>query len=127
MKAAFNFLITLLVFSVLMTSAGKDPKKNIWGKVIDETTQDPLYGVSVCVPYLTSPLGTITNEKGEFRLWNVPVTTAELAVSLQGYKPANVKIEQSNDSSGIRLLIRLHPVSDAARETLSHANKKRRN
>ncbi|MDD4190299.1 MAG: carboxypeptidase-like regulatory domain-containing protein [Mangrovibacterium sp.] len=127
MKAAFNCIVTLLFLSFLIASAEKDPKKNIRGKVIDETTQNPLYGVNVCVSDATSPLGTITNEKGEFRLWNIPVAMTELTVSLHGYKPANVTIKQLNDSSGVKLLIKLQPVSASARETLSHVNKKRKN
>lgn len=125
MKAVSIFIISLLVFPFLITSAGKDSKKNIWGKVIDETTQDPLYGVNISVPDLTSPLGTITNEKGEFRLWNVPVSSTGLMVSLNGYNPAEVNIGQLNDSSGVKLLIKLKPVADSAKETFSHLKKRR--
>ncbi|MGV8091455.1 MAG: carboxypeptidase-like regulatory domain-containing protein [Mangrovibacterium sp.] len=110
MKAAFIFIFSLMVLPFLISSAGKDPTKSVWGKVIDEVTQNPLYGVNVCIADLVNPLGTITNEKGEFRLWNIPENSNGLSVSLNGYKTAEVSIAHLNDSAGIQLLIRLEPV-----------------
>lgn len=127
MKAAFLFLFSLMVFPFLISSTGKDPTKNVWGKVIDEVTQNPLYGVSISIVDLVNPLGTITNEKGEFRLWNIPETITGLSVSLNGYKTAEVNIEQHNDSSGVRLLVKLQPIIDPVKQTLSQLKKQRKN
>lgn len=123
MKAAFIFIFSLMVLPFLISSAGKDPARNVWGKVIDEVTQNPLYGVNVSVTDLTS-LGTITDEKGEFRLWNIPDTSTCLLISLNGYEPAEVNIKQLTDSAGTQLLIKLQPISNPVKQTLSHLKKR---
>lgn len=125
MKAAFIFIFSLMVLPFLISTAGKDPTKNVWGKVIDEVTQNPLYGVNISIIDLVTPLGTITNEKGEFRLWNIPETISALSVSLNGYKTAEINIEQHTDSAGVRLLIKLHPLIDPVKQTLSHLKKRK--
>jgi|GEM_PF-3484653 len=126
MKASLIFIFTLMVLPFLISTAGKDPTKNVWGKVIDEITQNPLYGVNISIPDLVNPLGTITNEKGEFRLWNIPGSITGLSVSLNGYKTTEVNIEHLSDSAGIKLLIRLHPLIDPVKQTLSHLKKQRK-
>ena len=125
MKAAFIFILSLMVLPFLISSAGKDPTKNVWGRVIDEVTQNPLYGVNISIPDLVHTLGTITNEKGEFRLWNIPETITGLSVSLNGYKTTEVNIEHLNDSAGVKLLIKLQPVIDPVKQTLSHLKKRK--
>ncbi|HEV7349583.1 carboxypeptidase-like regulatory domain-containing protein [Telluribacter sp.] len=62
------------------------------GRVLDETTSQPLEFVSV---YLnTTTIGTLTNEKGEF---TIPVRAGryELIVSMVGYEPIIYPIETS--------------------------------
>ena len=68
MKAAFIFILSLMVLPFLISSAGKDQTKNVWGRVIDEVTQNPLYGVNISIPDLVHTLGTITNELVEARI-----------------------------------------------------------
>ncbi|MGD9555565.1 MAG: carboxypeptidase-like regulatory domain-containing protein [Mangrovibacterium sp.] len=125
MKTAIIIILSLMVLPFLISFTGKDPTKTIWGKVIDEVTQAPLYGVNVCIPGLVNPLGTITNEKGEFRLWNVPEKSGDLSVSLNGYKPAEVSIIHLNDSAGVRLLIKLKPIIESGKQTLSQLKKRK--
>lgn len=122
MKAAFIFIFSLLIIPFLISSAGKDSTRKVWGKVIDQNTQLPLYGVNVSVPDLSSPLGTITNENGEFRLWNIPDSSAELLVSLEGYIPEEVNIENLNDSVKTQLVIRLRVTEETAKQ-VSHFRK----
>ncbi|MGV8138673.1 MAG: carboxypeptidase-like regulatory domain-containing protein [Mangrovibacterium sp.] len=126
MKAAFIFIFSLMILPFLISSAGKDPTKNVWGKVIDEVTENPLYGVNISIIDLVNPLGTITNEKGEFRLWNIPEIITSLSVSLNGYKTTEINIEQHNDSAGVRLVIKLQPLIDPVKQTLSHFKKQRK-
>ncbi len=122
MKAAFIF--SLLALPFLIANIGRTASKNVWGKVIDEVTRDPLYGANVYVPGLVNPLGTITNEKGEFRLWNIPESGTGLSISLNGYKSAEVNIEYLNDSLTTKLLIKLQPAIDPVKpQTLSHSKK----
>ncbi len=125
MKAAFIFIFGLAVLPFLISSTGKDPTRNVWGKVIDEVTETPLYGVNISVRDLVNPLGTITNEDGEFRLWNIPEVSKGLLISLNGYKTAEVTFKELTDSTGIKLLIRLHPVLEPVKETLSHFRKQK--
>ncbi|MEL7586002.1 MAG: carboxypeptidase-like regulatory domain-containing protein [Prolixibacteraceae bacterium] len=122
MKAAFIFIFSLII-PFLISSAGKDPTKNVRGKVIDQTTETPLYGVSICVPDLDNALGTITNENGEFRLWNIPDSSQGLLVTMEGYIPEEVNIEHLSDTTKTQLVIRLRSAGVSSKHLSSHFRK----
>ncbi|MGE4587283.1 MAG: carboxypeptidase-like regulatory domain-containing protein [Mangrovibacterium sp.] len=124
MKTVIVFIFSLLIFPFLISSTGQGPSRHVWGKVVDQTTENPLYGVNVCIPELMSQLGTITNKNGEFRLWNIPDSVTSLTVSLNGYEPIRVNISQFPDSTESGLLIRLHPVSNS-KPSLPHLKKRK--
>ena len=58
----------------------------IKGRVIDAVTQIPLPGASVVILESEPQLGTITNEDGEFRLWNVNPGRYDILISFVGYQ-----------------------------------------
>ncbi|MCW0482551.1 carboxypeptidase-like regulatory domain-containing protein [Gaoshiqia sediminis] len=106
MKTAL-ILFSLLIFSAFIVTAGKIPTKNVWGKVIDKETSEPLSGVNVCLPDKDSTIGTITNLNGEFRLWNIPLTSNKLQVTSHGYKAVVVDIEKAHGTDSDFILIKL--------------------
>lgn len=77
-------LIFIFLMTCLVVSAGNGSTSSIWGKVVDKQTQKPIYGVNVSLQ--DSSLGTITNEQGEFRLWNIPGNTDKILISSDGYQ-----------------------------------------
>ena len=74
------------MIACLSVSAGNGRTSTIWGKVIDKQTQKPIYGVNVSLKNNPEGLGTISDENGEFRLWNIPGDTAKILISSDGYQ-----------------------------------------
>ena len=70
----------------MFSTAGNGQTANVWGKVVDKQTQKPIYGVNVSLQNNPRGLGTITNKKGEFRLWDIPADTAKILISYNGYQ-----------------------------------------
>ena len=58
----------------------------IKGIITDAVTQLPLPGTTVVILESDPQLGTITNEKGEFRLWNVKPGRYNILISFVGYE-----------------------------------------
>ncbi len=58
----------------------------IKGTISDAVTQAPLPGATVVVLETNPQLGTITNENGQFRLWNVKPGRYSIMVSFVGYE-----------------------------------------
>jgi hypothetical protein len=81
-----KFAVTL-IFLVAGTGAWSQPAGQvIKGKVVDAVTQAPLPGASVVILGTEPQLGAITNENGQFRLWNVRPGRYDLLVSFIGYE-----------------------------------------
>jgi hypothetical protein len=91
MKAPL-ILFNLLMISSLIATAGKAQTSNVYGKVMDNQTHKPLYGVNVCLEENQLGIGTITNENGEFRLWNLPGDSINVIIRCDGYQPYLLKI-----------------------------------
>jgi len=69
--------ISLRIFAQNQTGA-------IEGKVVDALSEQPLLGVTVVV--LGTTLGAITDENGEFKIYNVPVGGQQVKATLLGYE-----------------------------------------
>ena len=102
-----TILISLLIFPLLVSNAGNAPSKTVWGKIIDSNTLEPLTGVNVCLMNSANTIGTITNENGEFHLWNLP-NNAELQISLKGYETSSFNISELIESSVEMVVIKLN-------------------
>ncbi|HKJ42774.1 MAG TPA: carboxypeptidase-like regulatory domain-containing protein [Sunxiuqinia sp.] len=86
------FLVFGLVMICLTTAAGNRDSQ-VWGKVVDKQTNRPIYGVNISLQNVSNGLGTITNAKGEFRLWNIPGDSAQILISYEGYQSLQWNIE----------------------------------
>lgn len=85
------FLFLLLLSPVMLEAqvAGQ----MIRGKIVDETTNEPLIGVSIAETDATNRIfgGTITNMDGEFAL-KISNTQNRLRITYLGYKPETLNI-----------------------------------
>jgi hypothetical protein len=87
----------LLLLVILLPSLALAQTGLITGTIRDRNTQEPLIGVSVQV--IGSQLGTVTNEKGAFRIENIPVGSYTIQSSYLGYQPLsrfNVNVTVGN-------------------------------
>ncbi|MGV3503195.1 MAG: TonB-dependent receptor [Adhaeribacter sp.] len=88
----FIFLLAFLFPTLAFCQTGI-----ISGTVRDRNTQEPLIGVSVQVT--GNALGTVTNEKGAFRIERIPVGSYTVETSYLGYQPQarfNVSVTAGN-------------------------------
>lgn len=92
-------LINLFMISCLIATAGSAQTSNVYGKVMDKETNKPLYGVNVCLEDDQLGIGTITNENGEFRLWNLPGDTIHVLIRCDGYQTYILEISSSSSPS----------------------------
>jgi len=92
-------LFGLLMISCLLSTAGNAQTSNVYGKVMDKETLKPLYGVNVCLEENQRGIGTITNEEGEFRLWNLPGDTINVLIRCDGYQTYVLKVTPLSNSS----------------------------
>lgn len=91
------FIFFTLVCVVFQLQAGSAKTQEIKGRIIDKNTGAPLQGVTISISEAEVSIGTITDENGEFSLWDVPVNT-RLRVSLDGYKDVYLDSVSINDS-----------------------------
>jgi len=78
--------ITLSILTLFVSKAQETLTQTIKGKVIDSETGRPLLGVNILVLDSEPAKGSITDNKGVFRLENVPVGRVSLAFSYLGYE-----------------------------------------
>lgn len=73
--------------------------KTIRGKVIDETGNGlPGATITVTLQHPTTSQATVTNDKGQFQLENVP-TDASLAITYVGYAPQTIPLKGRSEIS----------------------------
>lgn len=92
-------IISLILTSIITTIAGGTKTGNVWGRVIDKNTLKPLIGVNISLQNNAMGVGTITNQNGEFRLWNLPIDTARILISYEGYQTFFMNIQTLENSS----------------------------
>ena len=78
-------LIIQLGLVLLWGSVFSEGGQVIKGSVVDAVTEAPLPGATVVILETSPQLGTITNEKGQFRLWNVKPGRYSVLVRFVGY------------------------------------------
>lgn len=78
-------LMNLFMFGTLEPSLGQDapPRGSIRGEVVDEATQIPLMGVNVIIE--GTRMGAAANEKGQYRIDQVPPGIYNLRFMMMGY------------------------------------------
>ena len=79
--------ILILVVSFLsIASFAQENKINVYGKVVDKFTQQPLPGANVLV--VNTNFGASTNANGKFEINTLPAGEYQLRASIIGYKSA---------------------------------------
>lgn len=76
------FLVILLFLISTQLGFSQNYAQTIRGKVIDAQSQSPLIGATVAIDAET---GVVTDDKGYYRLENIPVGRYELTISYLGY------------------------------------------
>jgi len=105
MKAFVCGLLGMLFF-VLSASGQETPHAAISGKVVDDSTSAPLFGVNVFL--VNTTLGRSTDESGNFEIRNIPLGTYEIIASRLGYAVYSFRTRVT--AAGIQKLeIRLTP------------------
>ena len=77
-----TIVVSLFFFTVKAQSGGQVIK----GNVTDAVTQVPLPGATVVIQNSNPQKGTITDENGDFRLWDIKPGRYNIAVSFIGYE-----------------------------------------
>jgi hypothetical protein len=80
--------LSFLLFLLSYTSFSQTITQTVRGKITDAEAKYPLIGVTVIITDTTKLVGTITDEKGDFRLTNIPVGRHNFKISYIGYKDA---------------------------------------
>lgn len=77
--------IGLFVLITLQSVAQPLPRQTVKGVITDRATHFPLPGAAISFPDLGK--GVATNEKGEFRITEIPVGRHTVQISMMGYEP----------------------------------------
>ena len=88
MKKSLMLIFTLLVASIGIATA---QTLTVTGTVVAESDGQPVVGAYVLVNGTT--LGTITNDKGEFGIRNVPADAKEIIVTFLGMSTASAPVQ----------------------------------
>ena len=98
--------VLLIVFLLMLSLTAKAQSYEIKGTVIDNTTNEPLPGVSVYDA--TNFNGTATDLEGKFRLGNLKKGETTLTLSYLGYETQQKVVKMPSDKD-LELQIRLKP------------------
>ena len=88
MKRSLMLMFALLVASIGIATA---QTLTVTGTVVSESDGQPVVGAYVLVNGTT--LGTITNDKGEFGIRNVPADAKEIIVTFLGMSTASAPVQ----------------------------------
>jgi TonB-dependent receptor len=101
--------LSVLVLSLLATPARGGPTGKIAGKVIDNTSNEPLPGVNVFIE--GTALGAATDVYGNFTIPLVPPGVHRVKASCIGYRPVEDSTVQVNDAQTTTLTFALEAVA----------------
>lgn len=83
MKTSFSLFSLLLLLTCPLFA---QPVQTLRGRVTERQTQQPLAGATIALLTTNPPMGTNSDEKGAFRIENVPVGRHEVRVTYLGYE-----------------------------------------
>lgn len=102
-----GLLLFWLLFSLVELSAAHG--KQVSGRIFENETNTPLFGVRVEIPELER--GTYTDESGYFQLDKLPLGTHELRFSLLGYQDFREQVRiQENEASELKIQLISKPL-----------------
>ncbi|MDD5571489.1 MAG: carboxypeptidase-like regulatory domain-containing protein, partial [Bacteroidales bacterium] len=79
------FIFLLIFFSANTFCQETKTIQSVSGTVIDKTTRIPLAGANIVILKTSPQKGTTTDEKGFFRIENIPVGKIKIKISFVGY------------------------------------------
>ena len=77
------FILAILTLITFESAKSQEATGSVYGKVIDEFTNEPLIGANVII--IGSDLGAATNAEGEFSINNIPPNVYQIRASVIGY------------------------------------------
>lgn len=77
---------SFIAFSGSLFTKAQTGGQIIKGRIFDLVTEAPLPGATVVIQESKPQIGTITDENGDFRLWNIKPGRYNIAVSFIGYE-----------------------------------------
>lgn len=80
-----TYILYFLILSVL-NSFSQDITQNITGRILDNVSNEPLPNANIILKNSSPPVGTVSNENGQFILKDIPVGTISLRISYLGYR-----------------------------------------
>lgn len=104
-KTPFRIPILLLLFLTVTYVKGQGVNQTIKGIITDKASKVTLPGATVYIPDSSPVKGTVTNEKGEFRLENVETGRTSLCIRYTGYEP--LCLDNLNLTSGKELVVNI--------------------
>ncbi|WP_082026458.1 carboxypeptidase-like regulatory domain-containing protein [Flammeovirga sp. OC4] len=115
--------ICSMLFLLLVTTAfTQELKQVIRGQIVDATSKTPLAFATIIVTSLETPLGTVADDQGNFRLEGIPVGRQNLKVTLVGYEPAIVNNLMLNSAKELVLTIPLKESATQMEEVVIRAS-----
>ncbi|MBV6654139.1 MAG: carboxypeptidase-like regulatory domain-containing protein, partial [Mameliella sp.] len=81
-KLSKYFLLLLLLLPLMVWAQAGEPAGFLIGQVVDQDSERPVSGASVILPDLN--LDTVTDEKGQFKLKDIPLGKYKLVVFAMG-------------------------------------------
>lgn len=84
MKPIYTIIICLLSLATLSANNASDDNKSLQGLITDEKDAEVLMGVNVYLPDLKK--GAITDEKGNYRIDNLPLVKTTIQVTYLGHQ-----------------------------------------
>lgn len=80
------FFAGFIVLSTSILTNAQNSGQVIKGRISDLVTDSPLPGATVVIQETDPQIGTITDENGDFRLWNIKPGRYNISVSFIGYE-----------------------------------------
>ncbi len=119
-KSAIISLIVWCVFSIVLNA--QELTQVVRGQVVDAESQAPLAFASIVVITTDPALGIMTNDKGYFRLEEVPIGRHDIKVSFVGYETQMIPELMVSTGKEIVLSIKMKEEISELKEVVVKAN-----
>jgi hypothetical protein len=96
--------VTLLFLALAVVSWAQPLTQTVRGTILDKQSQAPLPGVIVQVMGSEPLLGTVSDDKGEFRIAKVPVGRWQLMFRLIGYKEKYITVVLNSGKEAVSVV-----------------------
>ena len=111
-------LLLLIFLTTSYSSLSQEFTQNIKGKILDESSQEPIPFASVIILESDPLIGTTTDIDGYFKISNVPLGRYDIKVSYIGFEPAIMPEVSVTAAKEIELVISLRELTETLDEVL---------